>query len=275
MGKILCSTGTMIGRPNKRNHKLLAEFAKQLDYDGFEFMMYDTWYEKVDELVDDLLKMNLFLPVMHCEKTIGETISKNEPGGLQQALKLFRVNCEVAKAIGAKKLVIHLWNGVTSDRYFDNNLNAYAGLAEIAEEFELMLLVENVICSQKDPMKHWCELRKRYPNISFIYDTKMAAFHNQSDLLYQDEYDWLWKEGHLRHFHVNDFGGTYMDFMNLKTLPVGAGTVDFDKFFQFVHKIHYDETFTVEATAFNQEGIVDIDMLNRCFTSLRNYLKED
>jgi hypothetical protein len=35
----------------------------------------------------------------------------------------------------------------------------------------------------------------------------MAAFHGQLVLLYGKEYDWLWKDGHIRHFHVNDYGG--------------------------------------------------------------------
>ena len=68
-------------------------------------------------------------------------------------------------------------------------------------------------------MKHWCELKEEYPEIHFVFDTKMAAFHEQLDWLYEKEYEWLWKEGHIKHYHVNDYAGGYMDWKNLITLP--------------------------------------------------------
>ena len=272
MSQILCSTGSMIGRPNKRNHKLLGDLTKKLDCDGFEFMMYDSWYEKVDEIVEDLLNMQLFIPVMHCEKHIGEAISRNEAGDLKEALRRFEINCGIAKKLGAKKMVSHLWDGLTSDQHFENNLNAYGLLADIAKDYDIDLLVENVVCNKENPLKHWCELAERYPEIHFIFDTKMAAFHQQLDLLYEEEYSWLWKDGHIRHFHINDYAGGYMEWEKLKTLPIGAGHVDFEKFFSFIEKIGYADTYTIEATAFNQEGVVDTDMLNHCMADLRSYI---
>ena len=54
-------------------------------------------------------------------------------------------------------------------------------------------------------MKYWCELAERYPDIHYIFDTKMATFHQQLKLLCQEDYSGLWKKGHIRHFHVNDY----------------------------------------------------------------------
>lgn len=51
--------------------------------------------------------------------------------------------------------------------------------------------------------------------------------------------------------------------------PIGAGHIDFDAFFQYIHRIGYDGSFTVEATAFNAEGVVDTEMLNGCFARIR------
>lgn len=272
MSEILCSTGALIGRPNQRNHKLLKDLTPKLDCDGFEFMMYDSWYEKADEVVSDLLDMKLYIPVMHCEKHIGEAISWNGEGDKEEALKRFCINCEIAKKLGAKKLVVHLWDGLTSDQFFWNNLEIYGMLADIAREDELDLLVENVVCNRENPMKHWCELAERYPGIHFIFDTKMAAFHQQLELLYQEEYSWLWKEGHIHHFHVNDYAGGYMEWDKLRTLPIGAGKIDFERFFAFVNKIGYQDTFTVEATAFGADGNVDTEMLNRCVAYIREHV---
>lgn len=204
MYEILCSTGALLGKSNDRNYRLLEPLSKQLLCDGFEFMMYSAWYEEVEALVSALQEMKLHIPVMHCEKHIGEKISK---GGeeLPEAYRLFELNCKIAKSIGAAKLVIHLWDGITSDTNFHNNLKAYFYLNNIAKKYAIDLLVENVVCNHENPMKHWCELRDEYADIHFVFDTKMAAFHEQVDLLYKKEYEWLWKEEHICHYHINDY----------------------------------------------------------------------
>ena len=209
---------------------------------------------------------------MHCEKHIGEAISAGGRENREEAFRRYRINCDIAEKLDAGKLVIHLWDGITSDSHFENNLEAFGELSKIAESRGIDLLVENVVCNCENPMKHWCELAERYPDVHFIFDTKMAAFHEQLDLLYREEYAWLWKDGHIRHFHVNDYGGGYMEWAKLKTLPIGAGHIDFAEFFDFIRRTGYDDTFTVEATAFNSEGIVDTEMLNRCFRGIREYL---
>lgn len=269
MSEILCSTGALIGRPNGRNYKLLKQLSKELTCDGFEFMMYSTWYEAVDELIEDLMAMELNIPVVHCQKNVGEAISKGGEENFKDAFTRFEINCRIAGELGAKKLVMHLWDGITSDANFENNIEAYPRLLETAGTYGLDLLVENVVCNRENPMKHWCELKDKYPEIHFIFDTKMAAFHEQLDLLYEEEYQWLTKEGHIQHFHVNDYAGGYMDWQNLKTLPIGRGHIDFEKFFAYVKQIGYDGTFTVESTAFGADGHVDVEMLNRQFDYIR------
>ncbi|MBR5658116.1 MAG: sugar phosphate isomerase/epimerase [Lachnospiraceae bacterium] len=260
--QVLVSTGALIGKPNGRDYRLLKDFAGQLSCDGFEFMMYSDWYEKIPAIVEFLNANAIATPLYHCQKSIGEGISK---GGadFDQAIVNFRINAEMARDIGAKKMVMHLWDGFTSDAFFENNIKAYAIVREIADSCGVELLIENVVCNQKDPMTHWCELAKLYPDIKFIFDTKMAAFHGQLEFLYDPAYDWLWKEGHIRHYHVNDYAGGIMDWANLRTLPIGAGHIDFERFFAFVRSTGYEEHFTLESTAFNKEGVVDIDMLNR------------
>ena len=71
---------------------------------------------------------------------------------------------------------------------------------------------------------------------------------------------------------MNDYGGSYMEWGKLKTLPVGKGWIDFDRFFAFIREIGYDDTFTVEATAFGPDGKVDLAMLNDCVQTIRQKL---
>ena len=271
MNRILCSTGALIGRPNGRDYHLLKEFCPQLDCDGYEFILYGTWYDEIKELTGFLKELRLDIPVMHCEKSIAEPIARGGEEETREAFRLFEINCRMAREIGAQKMVMHLWNGKISDSNFDNNLRVYPVLRETAERYGLTLLVENVICHQ-DPMSHWVELYRHYPDIRFVFDTKMADFHRQLDLLYEPEYAWLWQGKHIMHYHVNDYGGEYRDWTNLKVLQIGKGHIDFGRFFRFIRETGYDGDLTFEGTGFDQNGKVDIPSLNAQFDLARDYL---
>ena len=141
MLKVLCSTGALITRKNGRDHRLLAGFAEQLHCDGFEFMLYDSWYDKLDSIADDVKAMGLDIPAVHCEKSIGELIAAED----DLAYERFEMNCKAAERVGAKLLVLHLWNGLVSDSNFGANLKAYGRLADMAAEHGLTLTVENLL----------------------------------------------------------------------------------------------------------------------------------
>ena len=157
-----------------------------------------------------------------------------------------------------------------SDRDIAHNIETYARLQTIADVYGLALTVENVVCNQADPMTHLRALAQAYPEIRFTFDTKMAEFHGQMDALYANENRHLLP--HIAHMHINDYGGGYKDWSNLNTLHVGDGHVDFDRLFSFLKEMHYQGDFTVEATSFDQNGIIDFDALNRTFDKIRKYL---
>lgn len=89
MNQLLCSTGALITRKNNRDYHLLTDIAPGLHCDGFEFMMYESWYDIWEQIVCDLSKMNLSFPLFHVEKCVGQAISHNEEGDNEQAQKLF------------------------------------------------------------------------------------------------------------------------------------------------------------------------------------------
>ena len=268
--QILCSTGALIGRPNGRDFRLLKDFAGKLDCDGFELMMYSDWYGKEKEIADFLSENGIKTPSYHCQKGIGEGISK---GGeeAEDAFRRFKINAEMARAIGAEKMVMHLWDSLTSDAHIERNIEAYKELRETADASGVKLLIENVVCNQKTPMEHWCELREAYPDIEFVFDTKMADFHGQLELIYEKEYEWLWKEGHIAHYHVNDYGGGIKDWTNMRVLPIGKGHIDFVRFLNFVKETAYEGSFTLESTAFDHKGNVDFKMLNDQIRYIREF----
>ncbi len=71
---------------------------------------------------------------------------------------------------------------------------------------------------------------------------------------------------------MNDYGGGYMDWNNLMVLPVGKGHIDFVRFFSFVMETGYQGDFTLEATGFDQAGMVDIPLLNDQFNRVRKLI---
>ncbi len=233
-------------------------------------MMYDSWYGRIGEVREFMLRFPAPVPVVHCEKGVGEYISRNEPGDADEAVRLFDINCALARDIGARTLVLHLWNGVHSDRNIGCNIGLCRQLMDRAAEYGLTLTVENVVCSVQDPMTHMLRLMEVCPDVQFTFDTKMAEFHRQLDRLYTDEGRRLFR--HVRHMHINDYLGGYKDWGSLRTLHVGGGQVDFDRLFAFVKETGYEGDFTVEATSFGADGAIDFDALNRDFERIRAYL---
>ena len=273
MKRILCSTGAIIGKPSADNYSLLKRLSAELACDGFEFIiefpMYEAGYEDVEEQKRLLKECNLCIPVVHCDKTIGEYISISGAEKTEEAYRLFEINCDFAKDIGAEKLVLHLWGGMASDGQIQNNIAAYPQLREIADRYGLDLLVENVVCNTENPVKHLRELRDAYPDIHFLFDTKRAAFHEELELLYEKEYEWMWKDGHIRQYHVNDYAGGYMEWGKVSALPVGTGLLNFERFFDFLRSTGYDGDITTEGVAFDEDGKVEVELLNRQFDYIR------
>ncbi|MBE6544416.1 MAG: sugar phosphate isomerase/epimerase [Ruminococcaceae bacterium] len=271
MFKVYCSTGAIVGRPNGRDFTLLGKYRRLIDCDGYEFMMYDSWYERLRELTLFMRTFEMPIPTFHVEKSIGELASRNIGRDAERARELFRINCELALELGADKLILHLWNGVLSDKNIENNFNIYGDLAEISDSYGLELTVENVVCGYGDPMSRLISLAERYPDAVFTYDTKMAQFHGQLELIYKEENRFIFNK--IKHIHVNDYSGAYRDFKSLRTLHIGDGSIDFKSFFEFLKREKYMGDFTVEATSFDSDGIIDYKKLNQSIYRIKELLR--
>lgn len=112
----MCSTGAFIGSVNGSNYKLIIENAKKIHCDGFEFMLYPSWYDVMNQLVYDLKAIDIMFPIVHVDKQVGEMISRNEKNYIEFTLELFDKKCRIAKVLGLEKLVLHLWGWIPSDR---------------------------------------------------------------------------------------------------------------------------------------------------------------
>lgn len=290
MNQILCSTGALLGNANNKDYRLLKSMSEELDCDGFEFMVYSSWYSEIDELIHILNSYKLNIPVVHCHKTLGETLCgvtvKIENGSFdvyemtvdedkecfEKGLVLFKKNVIVASSIGAKKMVLHLWNGLPSDRKVEKNIERFGILQDIAQKEGVDLMVENVVSNVHDPMYDIDLLHKSYPDVSLVFDTKMAEFHGQTMQIFEPEWKWMLEDGNVKHLHINDYDGGIKDWGNLNVLPIGKGHVNFDMFFKNMSKYKYNGDYTVEATALKKTGEIDKEMLNTCFYNLRTLI---
>ena len=264
---ILCSTGAFVSRLNGRDYTLIPRIAPQLAGDGLEFMMYDSWYDRMDDIVSAL--DGLTIPVLHVDKQVGEKISRGAPGDDTAAMADFQKNCAMARRLGAGTLVLHLWNGQPSDHAFHRNLSAFGELRRMAQDEGLLLTVENVVCAAADPLTHFQQLREHYPDVRFTYDTKMAAFHHQQDVWYEPECAWLWQEHRIAHVHLNDYAGGYRDWEHLRVPPPGEGWVDLPRAAAALAAHGYTGAVTSEASAVRPDGTVDVERLNRTLRCIK------
>ena len=69
----------------------------------------------------------------------------------------------------------------------------------MSDKAGIELLVENVICNTNSPLYNMDLVAKHYSDAGFVYDTKMAEFHDQTMKLFSTEYEYIVKEGRIRH----------------------------------------------------------------------------
>lgn len=272
--KILCSTGTIIGRLNDFDYTLIPEYAKKINCSGYEFMMEPFWNDekKADEIVSYLLPFGINFETLHMDKYIGDMISGGKPGELTEAKRVFEHNCKAAKELGAGLLVLHLWGGPSSDQNIGENIKVYADLLECAGKYNLTLSVENVVCSTYNALTHMEELYRIYKSaMKFTIDIRHAEFHKM--LRETCEARFLWENGLVPHFHIADYKGACMDWSKLRpVLPPGEGDVDFGYFSKFLKKTGYRGSFTLEASGAMIESGMDFEKLNRCLDFIRALL---
>ena len=288
MNKVLCSTGAIIVKHDGSDYLLLKDYAEKLNCDGFELMIHFFWYRNLDQIIDTVKTYGFYIPVIHADKSLGESlcgvktayvdrVRKEQVLSPEEDLEFYKLGTErfqqhlrAAEKLGADKMVLHLWNGPGSDKNIEKNIERFASWKEMADRAGVDILCENVVCNTHDPISNLTLLAKTFPDISFVYDTKMAEFHDQTMDLFDKQNDWMLTENHIKHLHINDYGGGYMDWAHMEVLPIGNGHVDFESFFNALKGYNYTGDYTIEATAFNwARDTVDLDMLNSCFDKLR------
>ena len=265
--ELYCSTGAFVGKINNRNHLLIPEAAQKLNCEGQEFLVCSAWYEEnlYDSICEDLKGINF--PVIHLDKEIGSYLSRNQGSDREKAFKIFEENCRIAKLLGVKKSVLHLWGAAFSDKNMEYNLSAYPLLKQISENYGIQLTVENVPCNTYDPFTHWRALIKLDPDVKFTLDTRFMAFHGQFDEFYEGEF-----VDYIDHIHISDWSAGIKEWDKLRPIPhPGEGNIDFDRFFNYLAKFGYKGSVSLESPSMLEFGL-NSDSLNRDLDFLRDLI---
>ena len=119
---VLLSTGAMTRDPVQTDHTEIVRQGPGLGVPAFELGIYPAWYGHLDDVISDLRESGLKFPVVHAEKLIGAGLGSESAEEAEDALARLEVNCRAATALGAKTLVMHLWERPTSDVVLERNV---------------------------------------------------------------------------------------------------------------------------------------------------------
>ena len=267
---LLVSSGAIVSRYCGRDFSAFAELAREIEADGFEFMMLTAYYGKRSEILEMTRRRGIAFRTFHIEKEIGSLIARGEGDDLRLALELFEENLRFAAALHVSLCVLHLWGGEISDSRFENCLAVLPELYAMAAEYPFALTVENVPCTAATPYRRLLQLKERFPAAAFTLDLRFAAFHREEKRFFFDG-DLL---RHVRHIHVSDLPKESRDARSLRPIVhPGEGCGDFPLLYDFLKKTDgYHGFITVESPVFLPERRFDIPKLNRTLTSLRKNL---
>ncbi len=285
--KLYPSTGAMVGHSNGFDYRrAIREYVRLREeslIDGVELMMLRFYYDKISTVADAVNQSNLVdaTSVIHCEKDVGTLLSDagvcraagktDESENLwKTASDLFRLNCEMAERTGLRRMVLHLWGGISSDANLEYNAEKLPTLAKTAADSGVRLLIENIPSNHADPYTNWKRLIAwgLPENVGLIYDTRFGKLHDQMrETLSDGEV-----AARLEHVHISDFAGTYRDFAKLRPiLHPGEGSVDFDGLARLLDGMGYAGTVTLESPVMQGEEY-DIAKLERTLRYLRELL---
>lgn len=280
--EIFLSTGAIVEKRNNYDKdsikRIIPPLIDKNICDGAELMMINPYYTSLEKNISGFLSEGVNFPVTHCDKEVGtilsnaaviRTDSKKESDRLEiNALDLFKQNITAAKCAGSKRMVLHLWGGLSSDYAVEYNIDKLSELIEISENNGIKLLIENVPSAKEDPLANLKKINSRcLERTGVVYDTRFAECHKQHKETLSDRYI----SHYIEHVHISDYIGGKKEFSHLR--PVyhpGEGIIDFQNVFSLLKKINYCGTFTLESQGITSEVEINVNALINSLTFIRN-----
>ena len=89
--QILCSTGTIVGRVNGFDHRLIIKYKDEIEADGFELMMQKAFYGRLSEIAGELNRAAVPIRTIHFEKDITALLGLGGAEERQEGLRLSQI----------------------------------------------------------------------------------------------------------------------------------------------------------------------------------------
>ncbi len=269
--QLLCSTGTFSRDPDYTDYRAIIAYGPGLEVDGFEVMFYPSWYPEAEHIASELLKSGLRFPAVHAEKSIGTALGSSQREKCEQGIQRFAVNCRLGNLIRARVLVLHLWGLPELDEQLEYNLQALGACLALAARSNLQLAVETIPGSRADPLSNVQRVIDQDTRCAVALDTEFLAFYDQLEAALAS--DWLWQRGKIRHIHIKDFDGhPFTSDRRRRYLHPGEGHINFLRFFDALKQRCFDGNISLEASAVQQDGSVDMHRLKESLALLRGLM---
>lgn len=271
--QILCSTGAFCRYPDRTYYAYITDVGHELTMvDGFEVMIYPSWHDDVEYISSKLLASGLRFPALHAEKASGPHLISTGPLEEPQGWYWLEQSCRLAKLLGSKTVIYHLWGEPSTDETIEKNLAVLGRCLDIADNFGVQLAIETVPCRKADPLTHIRSALELDKRCFVALDTEFLAVHNQLEAAMQA--DWLWQDRRVCHVHIKDYEGEKIpaeyDERYRRYLHPGEGTIDFASFFAALRGRDFDGNISFEASVVGEGSQdVDIEKLKRSLTHLR------
>lgn len=263
---IYLSTGTFTGRINGRDPHLLTRLAGKFCCDGFEWMLMSDFMDCIPALAAEYRAAGVVIPILHGRKSLGDALS--DPEGEAEAREIFLRDCEAARAVDARRVVVHPWGVPDSDACMERTLERLGVLCELGAREGVEPVFENCVCREGSPLAHLEEIARRIPNASLLVDTRASEFHRELPATMESG---LWQTN-VRHVHINDYRGGYKDWdARYPIYQPGEGQIDWRLFFDGLRAQGYGGSITLEAPAMLPDG-ADCETLSRGLDFIRNGL---
>jgi sugar phosphate isomerase/epimerase len=255
---ILCSTGAVTRHPTRADHRLVAD-VRDLPWSGFELSIYPSWIDDVDAVADGIGRLALPIETAHAEKAVGARLSEGDHGAIGRLERSARL----ASHVGARLLVLHLWELPLGDRYLERNLDLLPACADVAERAGLTLGIETIPCSVGSPLANVTRAVEREPRCVVVLDTEFLALHDELEAAPDAGLP-------VGHVHVKDFAGEIRqgDPRTRYLLP-GEGGLELDAFLDRLKARGFAGTVTLEASAVDPNGSLDRGRLAEIAAALR------
>jgi sugar phosphate isomerase/epimerase len=272
--RVLCSMGAIARGPQAISEHRIVEIAPLLDVDGVEVMIYESWYDRLDQVADQLAASGLVIPATHGEKSIGPDLVADSGANRDRAFQRFDDNCRFTARIGGDRVVLHLWGLPDADALIDGQLDDLPTLLDIANRHNVMLAVEAIPCVVHDPLRLIHRVLDTDSRAKVALDTEFLGMHDQLDDVFTA--DWLWEADAVVHVHVKDFDGSILDPATgrRRYLHPGEGNIAFDRWFDGLRDRGYRHAVSLESPIARDDGTVDFASANGHLRNLRSLVED-